>query len=675
MAEFEEAINPTSFETSLTDDSTLWTAYTYATQQPNYPTESIYPLPPTAGVDSGIETSSRLKQSNGSSRTGLTSMGNREALYGGYHEAETGLGFDSYLDTTFDEHLFLQPHYSTSSSSHSNPSPSPNLPPLSSADSTPSSSSALHTPYGPFDSTPPTAGLLLPSAPIGESYSNTSSSCFAQLQESYLEGHSQQQQHQLPQQPSSHALAVSSSAPPMTPRRNAPSTTQLWRSPSTQSVTSSPSKSPYAQRAKPYDRPLDSPSKDSPFFESPTKSIVRRNLPTQQQQEEGNLSPTKTSRRHQAKLSIEVPSKYGLRSRLPVIAASPQVPSTSGGRFEGSDSLMQSVSRREELELSETTLQQVQDLLQEFGPMAPSGSFDDGGVSHHSNGLPHSQGPSSSASNDARYCVSGVSLSLEDMAQLDDPSLAAAFDSVTMQNYPASAPPYQTSFNFREPPSPSPYHLSVPNSAHHTPMPTSSPSYVFDSSHQPEQQYEQWSPSSYAATQQTPFNSHLRSISAPRSAYYPSAHDLASLPSYPPPSSQSLAATYSTHSLPAQSSPHRPARQRRSSIASGSMPNGSSWSHVPPRPQQAHHSHSYGPPPASPSSRHRSPYHDVPLPLRPAPPAGTSWDASPPPSPTKTASPTKVSQPSPTKKKKATGAKARNPSAMFVNFSAADAVR
>ncbi|GAA5844572.1 hypothetical protein JCM5353_001321 [Sporobolomyces roseus] len=659
MAEFEESINPTnSFEGSLTGDSSLWTAYTYATQQPNYSTESIYPLPPTAGVESGIEASSRLKQSN---RSGLTSMGNGEGQYDGYYQAETGLGFDSYLDTTFDQHLYLSPHYS-----HSNPSPSPNLPPLSSADSTPSSSSALHTPYGPFDNTPPTAGLLLPSAPIGDGYSNSSNSCFAQLQESYLEGHSQQQ---LPQ-PSSHALAVSSSAPPTTPRRNGPSSNQLWRSPSTQSVTSSPSKSPYAHRAKPYDRPLDSPTKDSSFFESPTKSIVRRNLPTQQQQEEVNTSPTKASRRHQAKLSIEVPSKYGLRSRLPVIAASPQVPSISGGRFEGTDSLMQSMDRGEELELSETTLQQVQDLLQEFGPMAPSGSFDDGGVS---SSLAPSQGPSSSTSNDARYCVSGVSLSLEDMAQLDDPSLTAAFDSVTMQNYPASAPPYQTSFNLREPPSPSPYHLSVPNSAHHTPLPTSSPSYVFDSGHQPEQQYERWSPSSYAASQQTPYNSHLRSISAPRSAYYPSAHDLASFPSYPAPSSQSLAPTYSTHSLPAQSSPHQPPRRRRSSIASGSIPNSSSWSHPPPRPQQAHHSHSYGPPPASPSSRHQSPYHNVPLPLRPAPPPGTSWDPSPPPSPSKLASPTKATQSSPTKKKKTGGPKARNPSAMFVNFSAADA--
>jgi len=675
-------------------DSSLWTAYSYASAQ--QPTSSLSQEPTfTLPTENDSATAvGQLKR-----RTSIDVF----APY--YQEAGDGLGFDSYLDPAV---LVQPPQPSPSSSSSHLHLPSPGLPPLSSADSTPSSSSALHTPYGPFDSSPPSAvgpgGLLLPSAPIAET---SSSSRFAKLQESYLEQQQQQyeplvsisgeeelQQHSFPVEPSSHALAFSSSAPPLTPTRrdNFPSSTQLWRSPSSHSVNSSPSKSPYAHRAKPYDRPLDlSPTKLD--FDSPSKTIVRRNFPTSQL-EDIQLSPTKGGgRRQRANLSIDVPSKYGLRSRLPVIAASPQVPSTDNGRFPG----VQQTVDVPDVELTESTLQQVENLLQEFGPMARSGIFDDGSSSQSSSSLSSfgpSRGPSSVASNDTRYCISGVALSLEDMAQLDDPALTAAFDSVTMQQYPASAPPQQTSFNLPEPPSPSPYHLTVPNSLHTTPLPTPSPSYVHDSSYSTQEPlFERWSPTSHAAARNNgPYGSHIRSISAPRTAYYPTESDLASLPLQPP-ISHSLAQTYSTHSLPSHSSPPRGGGpqviRRRSSIASGSPSTSSPWAQGPPRPQQTFHSYSYGPPPdhaSSSSSPQHSPYHNIPLPLRPAPPPGTHFDVSPPSSPTKPrgakskaqtmptpgGTPMKVVQTSPKKRKG--GPRARNPSAMFVNFSAADAV-
>ncbi|GAA5995773.1 hypothetical protein JCM5350_005788 [Sporobolomyces pararoseus] len=689
MADFEDPLF------TGTQDSSLWAAYSYAAaQQPSYTVveEPTFTLPPTETGDN-FETENLGVGHSSTARRGSMDM---FAPYYQQEEVGDGLGFDSYLDPT----MLVQP----SSSSHNlhSHSVSPGLPPLSSADSTPSSSSALHTPYGPFDSSPPSAvgggGILLPSAPIAAETS--SSSRFAKLQESYLEHQHQPTTsfaHLEPQEeeqrftavvePSSHALSFSTSAPPLTPsrRHNDPiSSTQLWRSPSSHSVNSSPSKSPYAHsRAKPYDRPLEfSPTKLD--FDSPTKTIVRRNFPTSQ--DDVQLSPTKGGRRQRANLSIDVPSKYGLRSRLPVIAASPQVPSTDG-KFPGPQE-----SLAPESELTESTLQQVENLLHEFGPMARSGAFDSAGSSSQSSSSVSSygpsRGPSSSASNDTRYCISGVALSLEDMAQLDDPSLTAAFDSVTMHSYPASAPPHQTTFNLPEPPSPSPYHLTVPNSLHTTPLPTSTPSYIHDSSYSSQQQpnFERWSPSSYVASRSdAPFNSHVRSISAPRTAYYPTEDELAQLPLQPP-ISHSLVPTYSTHSLPSHSSPPgaSPALlRRRSSIASGSPSTSSPWSQGPPRPQQTLHSYSYGPPPVSPSSAQHSPYHNIPLPLRPAPPPGTTFDISPPTSPTKQkskakaipgptpTSPTKSVQASPKKRK--SGPRARNPSAMFVNFSAADA--
>ncbi|GAA6005462.1 hypothetical protein JCM11491_003650 [Sporobolomyces phaffii] len=653
MSQFEDPLF------GATQDSSLWTAYTYAQQ----PAPDYAPDPPFASEIGADREESRVGHDlAASTRARRASHG----LFGSYGEGRDGLGFDSYLDPA----ILVQP---PPSSGYLHP-PSPGVPALSSADSTPSSSSALPTPYGPFDASPPSAGgLLLPSAPIGETNPD---SRFAKLQESYLERREEHDDLSIVE-PSSHALTFSTSAP-LTPRRPAPSATQLWRSPSSQSVNSSPSKSPYAYRAKPYDRPLDSsPTKP---FDSPSRSVNRRNFATSDLEDGFNTSPTKGGRRPRTNLSIDVPSKYGLRSRLPVIAASPQVPQTDGGfAGPGLDEALQMMGGPE-VELDESTLQQVENLLQEFGPMARSGVFDGGSSSQSSSSLPSSQGPSSSASNDTRYCISGVSLSLEDMAQLDDPSLTAAFDSVTMQQYPASAPPYQTTFNLPEPPSPSPYHLSVPGSLRTTPQPTSSPSYVHDSySSQPV--FERWSPSSYVASRAPPYGSHTRSISAPRSAYHPTESELASFPLQPP-VSHSLAQTYSTHSLPSHSSPPEPPMiRRRSSIASGSP---SSWSHAPPRPQQTFHSYSYGPPPESPTSSalQQSPYHSIPLPLRPAPPPGTHVDVSPPASPTKpksgpkppstSSSPTKPPPASP-KKKRAGGPRTRNPSAMFVNFSAADA--
>ncbi|GAA5965563.1 hypothetical protein JCM3765_007382 [Sporobolomyces pararoseus] len=688
MADFEDSLF------TGTQDSSLWAAYSYAAaQQPSYTAEEpTFTLPPTETGDNFSTENLGVGHSSSVRRSSMDEF----APYYQQEEVGDGLGFDSYLDPT----MLVQPLQPEPSSSHSLHSVSPGLPPLSSADSTPSSSSALHTPYGPFDLSPLPAvgvgGVLLPSAPIAAETS--SSSRFAKLQESYLEHqhqptpslehleHQEEEQRFAAVEPSSHALSFSTSAPPLTPsrRHNDPfSSTQLWRSPSSHSVNSSPSKSPYTHsRAKPYDRPLDfSPTKLD--FDSPTKTVVRRNFATSQ--DDVQLSPTKGGRRQRANLSIDVPSKYGLRSRLPVIAASPQVPSTDG-RFPGAQETL-----GPESELTESTLQQVENLLQEFGPMARSGTFDSGGSSSQSSSsvssYAPSRGPSSSASNDTRYCISGIALSLEDMAQLDDPSLTAAFDSVTMQQYPASAPPHQTTFNLPEPPSPSPYHLTVPNSLHTTPLPTSSPSYIHDSSYPSQQQpaFERWSPSSYVASRSNaPFNSHVRSISAPRTAYYPTEDELAQLPLHSP-VSHPLAPTYSTHSLPSHSSPPGagPTLRRRSSVASGSPSTSSPWSQGPPRPQQTFHSYSYGPPPVSPSSAHHSPYHNVPLPLRPAPPPGTTFDVSPPTSPTKqkakpkpvagptTNSPTKSVQASPKKRK--AGPRARNPSAMFVNFSAADA--
>ncbi|GAA5903563.1 uncharacterized protein JCM6883_005043 [Sporobolomyces salmoneus] len=651
-----------------THGSSLWTAYSYPADQ--FEEDPLFALP---------STETRVINR----RDSLVVFG--VAAEGGGGSQQGGLGFDSYLDPA----LLVQPNHQQ----FLHP-PSPGLlPGLSSADSTPSSSSALHTPYGPFDASPPVGqgGLLLPSAPISETTTN-SNSRFAKLQESYLDQHDEQ--HHLEEQQLDYLGAdeqqppYSIAAPPSTPsRRNnppPPSSSQLWRSPSSHSVNSSPSKSPYPQRPKPYDRPaFDSPTKD---FHSPTKTVVRRNLPIALQ-DDVNLSPTKPGggRRPRANLSIEVPSKYGLRSRLPVIAASPQVPST-----DGSFPVITPEMDVPDVELTESTLQQVENLLQEFGPLARSGNFDSSASS--SSGVSSyapSRNPSfSSASYDPRYNVSGVALSLEDMAQLDDPILTAAFDSVTMQQYPASAPPHQTSFNLPEPPSPAGYHLTVPNSLRTTPLPTPSPSYVHDSYSSQQPVFENWTPSSYVASRSNaPFGSHSRSISAPRTAYYPTEDDFASLP-FQPPISQSLAHTYSTHSLPTYSPPHaaagraNPTLRRRSSVASGSPSTQSPWSQPPPRPEQPFHSYSYGPPPASPTSSEQplSPYHDIPLPLRPAPPLGSTVDVTPPPSPTKarkprgaasgsaTSSPTKTSP-----RKKRAAAKTKNPSAMFVNFSAADA--
>ncbi|GAA5935166.1 uncharacterized protein JCM15063_000958 [Sporobolomyces koalae] len=679
MAQYERSrYDPTS---TLADDPTLWTNYSYANeQQEDFVTDTAYSLP--LASPAGPYDASEYDLQGLPAPMRRTSFEVSSGSYYPVSGTSEGLGFDSYLDPPTELTATLL-HPPVAAAANFLAPPSPGFSPLSSsANSTASSSSALLTPYGPFDATPSSAAMLLPAAPLSE---NDSDSCFAKLQESYLYDQHRADEPNIAADPSSSYTPSFSTSAPVTPRRNGPSATQLWRSPSSSSVCSSPTKSPYAHRAKPYDRPADFPT-PSRNLDSPSRVFARRNSTLS---DGVDLSPTKPGRRQRAQLSIDVPSKQALRSRLPVIAASPQVPS-SDGRFDGPETSM--LGRLEShVDLSEATLEQVEHLLQEFGPLAPSGSFE-GGTSSTAGSLALSRSPSVTTSDDTRYCISGVSLSREEIAQLDDPALTAAFDTATRQAYPNSAPPYQTTFDL--PDRTSSHYVPVQQTyqTQHAP----SPSYVFDSATAGQPLFERWSPSTSSASQDAVFSAHGRSISAPRSAYPPSANDFAAFPSYGSPTSQALAHTYSTHSLPSSSSPPSQATpRRRSSFAA--RPSPSSWAHPPPRPMQVPHSYSYGPPAISAPSflpSQSSSYHNVPLPLRPMPAPGAPVDPSPPPSPTKQSVATSTSTPTPksklppapaaaspsraptapvSPKKKRGGAKARNPAAMFVNFSAADA--
>ncbi|GAA5991903.1 hypothetical protein JCM11641_003015 [Rhodosporidiobolus odoratus] len=617
-----------------------------------------------------------------------------------------GLRIDGFCDPAYT----FAPRRSVSSDTTSSSA----LPALSPASSL-SASSGFVSPYQHFSAanSPEQYRGLLPPAHVQDKIYNSG---FAELQESYIQGHSPTQSSY--PTPSSYALVPSPSVPPSTPRRHAPASSHLWRSPTSHTTTSSPATSPYHRPTTPrrvtgsYPSDLSSSARSgrrgstggyAVGLESPSRrSTPRRSHGPITTTVDANGSPTKSIRRAAARLSIEVPPYgAGSPSRVPPPAqpvfttapstARPQVAPVDGG-------------------LSEQSVREVEQMLGELGPiLANDGMFGKAQVQNQPTptsrmaqsrpvalvpppGSPARQAPQfgsfgshvpPQAPFPQRYSpsdilapqsisISGVTLAQEDLALLDTPSLGGdGFEPTSPaysdRSYPASAPAWRTTFD--APPAP-------PPPAHADAQP---------SQYQP-------------AYEHAPFYS--APLSASSSLSYTLASSTSSLaipqqyPQYTTSSTAFRASSAQRDALSGQSSLAASVGRRRSSVDSAAVHNTATstyrpYPYPPPSPLHSNAAYprpalaaspmqqrpSYPPSPASQSwlqQQHQQPRHvpQFPTVLQPVPPYQPDRPTTPemPKSPARVA---KTSSPQKGTPKKRASPK-KKPGAMFINYSSAD---
>ncbi|BGP25237.1 proteophosphoglycan ppg4 [Rhodotorula toruloides] len=534
--------------------------------------------------------------------------------------------------------------------------PSPGLPALSPSSATSFSSSSFSSTVSPLNhvsaaTTPElqrNAGLLPPACIDGGGggeyalqQDGREGGFFASAQDSCM----QQQQHcaqyegqptQYP--PSSSAFVLPPAAPP-TPRRHPPAS-NLYRSPSAYSVASTPTTSPYYRPSTPRSALARRRSVDG-LADSPTKRATPRKVQAVTTSVDANGSSTKTVRRV-ARLSIEV-LPVGQRGPAPLSAppnslpppswatAPPSLPHPPAFALQ-SEPLASSPSDQV---LSEAAVREVEQLLGELGPILETGVYEQvGGLNDESyvqlsprarvrlsgeSYVEDGRAPSMSVS------ISGVTLGEEDLALLEDPSLTSDVYDSPSRSYPASAPAWRTTFDL-PPATPPPVpalsrHYASQNDQYLSPT---TPVSTYTLSH-----------SASMNSLALPPNPHQRAYSAqghlPRSA---SSHD-PFLSSSPPRASSSVL-------------------RRRSSVDSVNL------------------AASYGrypyPPPLPQQHQQQQPFPAV---LQPAPPQGAARPSTPPPKPAQTnsKSPSKTTP----KRKRGSPTKAKQPAAMFINYSSQDA--
>lgn len=534
--------------------------------------------------------------------------------------------------------------------------PSPGLPalsPSSAASFTSSSFSSTVSPlhYGSTATTPEqqrSAGLMPPARIDGgggggdysSQHDGRDGGFFASAQDSYM----QQQQcaryegQPAPYPPSSSTFVLPPAAP-STPRRHPPAS-HLYRSPSAYSVASTPTTSPYYRASTPRSAISRRRSVDG-LADSPTKRATPRKVQAVTTSVDANGSPVKTVRRV-ARLSIEVPPA-GQRGSAPLSAPPSTLPPPSWSTAPPPSFSLQtepisslSASSPSDQVLSEAAVREVEQLLGELGPILETGAFEQTEEVNDESFIqlsPRAQArmPGGSYPSDGRappmsISISGVTLGEEDLALLDDPSLTSdGYDGYDSRSYPASAPAWRTTFDLPPPPVPPlPPHSQFASQNDQYLSPTK-PMYTL--SH---------SASMNSLTQ--PPDPHQRAWSAqghlPRSA---SSQD-PFLSSSPPRASSSVL-------------------RRRSSVDSVNLAAASysRYAYPPPPPQQ---------------HQLQQPFPAV---LLPVPPPDAARPSTPPPS--KPAQPNAKSPSKTTpKRKRGSPTKAKQPAAMFINYSSQDAV-
>ncbi|BGP48832.1 hypothetical protein JCM10450v2_004708 [Rhodotorula kratochvilovae] len=543
----------------------------------------------------------------------------------------------SYTDSTYTYAPVRSYSYGTT--------PSPALPALSPAASSVSASSPFSGLVSPYQhasaaTTPDLCGsALLPPAHVqdgGLSASRSSpvkseyfvSAGFAEMQESYLQqqqpAYDYQQEYCPPHSPVyTHTLPPPLvAAPPSTPRRQVASSSHLYRSPSVLTYSSSSSvSSPYHRPVTPRS-PASYPSEAARgrrgstggFADSPGRRATPRKAPAITTSVDANGSPTKSIRRV-TRLSIEVPPP----SRPSLSASAPPTARPLLSLQQPFGPAPASTGLPTEEELCEASVREVEQLLGELGPILESSGYEHDALA----ASPMIQPGMAPISYDARalpptsISISGVTLAEEDLRFLDDPSLCLpdVFDSPTSARaYPQSAPAWRTTFDL--PPPPPPMQSSRSQHAAYRPPPSS---YTLTHS------------ASVGSLAPPPQNAHVRAYSAQGSLH--PARDSA----YPP-------------------SPAPTARRRRSSVDSAALA---------------------APPPFWPSGT-SYPYHpafqqQVPAVLLPAPAAGLARPVTPPPRTNALSASVGPGSPATPKRKRGSPTKAKQPVAMFVNYSAQDA--
>ncbi|GAA5823528.1 hypothetical protein JCM3770_000328 [Rhodotorula araucariae] len=536
--------------------------------------------------------------------------------------------------------------------------PSPALPALSPASSASASSpfSGLVSPHQHTSTatTPDFSGgsRLLPPAHVQDGRMSVRrvspakseyTAGFAEMQESYLQRYQgpaleslQDAAYYPPSSPAfTHRLPPPPVAvPPSTPRRQATSSSHLYRSPSALTYSSSSSvSSPYHRPTTPRS-PASYPSDASRgcrgstggYPDSPAHRTTPRKAPAITTSVDANGSPTKSIRRRVARLSIEVPppTRASLSASLPPTGYLSLSPRAS----------FASAAASAEAELSEASVREVEQLLGELGPILESGGYEHAAVASS----PMMQARTAPTAYDpgafppTTISISGVTLAEEDLRFLDDPSLCLpdAFDSPTdARAYPQSAPAWRTSFDLPPPPPPMQSSHSLRSGCRPIPAATS-----YTLTHLT-------SVSSLAPSQ----NPHVRAYSAQGSVHQP--RDYAQPP------------------LPAAT-----ARRRRSSVDSAAL--------------------AAAPPPFWPSGTANYRYHPafeprIPGVLQPVPPADADFSRRPVTPPPRTvtlaasvgegmpATPAPSTPTTTPKRKRGSPTKAKQPVAMFVNYSAQDA--
>ncbi|TNY20810.1 hypothetical protein DMC30DRAFT_233663 [Rhodotorula diobovata] len=573
---------------------------------------------------------------------------------------------------TYDTNAYVDAAYTYAPqrSYSSGTTPSPALPGLSRASSASASSasasssfSGLVSPYQHATGSAANDSLLPPvsvqdgglSAPQPSSSSSSSHKGprggFAELQELYFQQQQQQQEYpqealyQAPQSPAYthvHPSCLAAPPPPSTPRRQA-AASHLYRSPSAYPATSSPATSPYhrptprSTASFPSGATAARRGSTSCINESPSRKATPRKVAAVTQSVNANGSPTKSIRRV-AKLSIDVPPPPA-RSRRTSMAAS--APPSSRPAFAlqpafapASEARSEPAVTASQQQLSDASVREVEQLLGELGPILNPSLFEDDSAATRA-----VQDSDASMFSPTTVNISGVTLAEEDFRLLDDAVLGLR-EAYEPPAYPQSAPAWQTSFSL--PPAPPQSGRWQPSTHYST---STSASSAAAQSHA-------LSHSSSIGSLAPASNPHVRAHSA-HDPFPPSAHD------YGYPTSPSVAA------LRRRSSCHAllgVPRQQQPLPWSSSGPSSSRQPHYP--------SHEHQPLP-------------LPTVLQPAPDSMAQRPVTPPPrdngllspsaSPTKGSSP--LSHKTTPKRKRGSPAKPKAPVAMFVNYSAQDAVR
>ncbi|GAA5974564.1 hypothetical protein JCM21900_001745 [Sporobolomyces salmonicolor] len=415
--------------------------------------------------------------------------------------------------------------------------------------------------------------------------------------------------------PTSYALDPSASAPPSTPGPRPISSSHLYRSPSAYSTTSSSPTSPYDQAttSKPYTRPLRRRSSTGTFsLDSPTRRESPQSTHPMSPQAMVQDGSSLRAGRRQTSLTIELPPVYGLRARLPTIKASPQV--LPQATFAVA-SMPTTASGDDETGLSEASMLEMEQLLGDMGSILGSqgtSGFDSSPVPSSAPYSPRSSVPGGTyAPHSWRQRLSPPNTS-HGQTSISISGVTLAAEDLALFDTPTL---FSSGFDNRSYPASAPAWRTSFDLGPLPPTPSRAPGDYLPQSHPPNYSPGSLSPPSDLYQVQHEHGGHLRCASAPRQIVY------APPPNSPPPST----------------------KRRRSSIDTASLASHTFYSSFPPAASRA--LYAYAPLPG--------PYHSSPPGSRNVSPADPSSKSTP-------------------KRKRAA---AKPAVAMFVNYSASDAVR